>query len=166
MLPVHCRWCLVSIRGGEGVKYSHVKGLLKLPPQTPLADTSNLAPSWLLAEAPLSWSGVTGCKSGSTHTSLHTSVSRESVMSWISLCLRDGKPPFAQESACSTLNLLPHSHLEGRRDGVQPYHTVRASWKADLCNVNPCSVRSRTVSQVEALFTFAKSTCLGQTWYL
>ena len=46
----------------------------------------------------------------------------------ISLCLRDEKLPFAQESACSTLKVLPHSHLEGRRDhGVQPYRRARAS---------------------------------------
>lgn len=93
MLPVHCCPCLVSVRWGEGIKYSHIEvGLLKsTPPQTPLADTSSLAPCWLLADAPLSWLEVTGCKSGSTQTSLHTSVSKEAVMSWISLCLRDRK---------------------------------------------------------------------------
>ena len=92
----------------QGVKHSHIKvGLLKPTiPDSPLADTSNLAPS--------SWSGVTGCKSGSVHISLHTSVSREAVISRISLCLTDEKPPFLQDSACSTSKLLPHSHLEGR----------------------------------------------------
>ena len=51
-----------------------------------------------------------------------------------------------------------HSHFERRRDGVQPYRRVRASWKADLCSVKSCCMRDRTVSQVEAPFTFAKST--------
>ena len=42
------------------------------------------------------------------YTSLQSSVSREAVMSQISLCLRDGKPPFAQESACP---VTMHIHI-------------------------------------------------------
>ena len=36
-----------------------------------------LHPSCEIAEAPFSWLGETGCKSGSTHTSLHTSISSD-----------------------------------------------------------------------------------------
>ena len=70
-------------------------------------------------------------------TSLHTSVSRLAVRSRISLCLIVGSPPLAHESACSTVKLLPQSHLEGSLDGVQPYRRAKASWKADLCKAKP-----------------------------
>ena len=72
MLPVHCHWCRVSVRGGEGVKYSHIKvGLLK--PTTSDSIGWHIQPCTILT---VGW-GVTACKSSSTHTSLHTSVSRE-----------------------------------------------------------------------------------------
>ena len=69
-----------------------------------------------------------------------------------------GKPPFAQDNACSTLKLLPQPHLLGKRAGIQPYRRARASWKADLCSVKPCSVKGRAVSQVEDPFSFDSAT--------
>ena len=129
-----------------------------LPPQTPFADTSSLAPSCVLAVAPDSCSGVTGCRLGSMHTSLQASVRRFAVRSRISLCRKVGKPPFLQDRACSTVKVLSQSHFEGRLDGVHPYLRARASWKAALCSVNPWSLRGRTVSQVEAPFSLACTT--------
>ena len=124
--------------GAIGLKTLTSKNVFSyLPPQTPFADRSSLAPSCVLADAPSSWLGETGCKSGSTRTSLHTSVSNEAVMSLISLCLIVGNPPLAQDSAWSTVKAWPHSHFVCNFDGVQPYLNARASWKADLCRVNP-----------------------------
>ena len=128
-----------------------------LPPHTTFADRSSLAPSCKLAEAPSSWLGATGCKSGSTCTSLHTSVSSDAVMSLISLCLWAGNPPLAQDNAWSTEKACPHLYFDGSLGGDQPWRNANASWKADLCKVNPCSARGRTVSHVEALFSTARA---------
>ena len=89
--------------------------------------------------------------------SLQTSVStcRLVVKSWISSCLIEGNPSLAHESACSTVKLLPQSHSDGSLDGGQPYLGANTSCKADLCRENPCSVRGKTVSHVEAPFSFA-----------
>ena len=38
-------------------------------------------------------------------------------------------------------------------EGVQPYRNASASWKTDLCRVNPSSAKGRTVSHVEAPFS-------------
>ncbi len=89
-----------------------------LPSQKPFAAISKRAPSWVLEEAPLRCSPVIGCRSGSTHTSLHTFVRRFAVKSLISLCLIDGKPPFGQERACSIENLAPQPHVEGVEIGI------------------------------------------------
>ena len=133
------------------IENPHVKvRLFVSSPQTPFADTSSLAPSCVLAVAPDSCSGVTGCRLGSMHTSLQASVRRFAVRSRISLCRKVGKPPFLQDRACSTVKVLSQSHFEGRLDGVHPYLRARASWKAALYSVNPWSLRGRTVSQVEA----------------
>ena len=131
-----------------------------LPSYALLADMSSLAPSCEFAVVPDSWLGDTGCSSGSMHTSLHTYVSIWAVRSRISLYLIVGKPPLAQESACSTVKLLPHSHFRGCLDGVQPYRRASASWKGDVCKEKPWSLRGRTVSQVEAPFSLARSIAL------
>ena len=73
------------------------------------------------------------------HTSWHTSVRRVAVRFFISLCLIEGKPPLAQDRACSTEKVEPQAHLTGNLSGVQPYRNARASWKAPLCNAKPCS---------------------------
>ena len=78
----------------------------------------------------------------------------------ISLCLIDGKPPLAQDSACSTEKVEPQARLAGNLSGVQPYHSARASWKAPLCNAKPNSESGRTVSQVEEPFSLASFTDL------
>ena len=93
-------------------------------------------------------------------TSWHTSVRRVAVRFLISLCLIDGKPPFAQERACSTEEEEPQAHLVGSLSGVQPYRNARASWKAPLCSAKPCSERGRTVSHVDEPFLLAKLTAL------
>ena len=169
MLSVAGSRCLVLIGGGVGVEDSYIKkGLFKSPPpHTPFAKMSSLAPSCELAVAPDSWSDVVGCRLGSMHTSLHTSVRRLAVRSRISLCLMEGKPPLAHESACSTVKLLPQSHLDGRFEGDHPYRRAMASWKAALCSEKPCSLRGRAVSQVEAPFSLARSTafcCCAGNW--
>ena len=92
------------------------------------------------------------------HTSWHTSVRRVAVRSLISLCLIDGKPPLAQDRACSTEKVEPQAHLAGNLSGVQPYRSARASWKAPLCNAKPCSESGRTVSQVDEPFSLASFT--------
>ena len=141
------------------IENPHVKvRLFVSSPQTPFADTSSLAPSCVLAVAPDSCSGVTGCRLGSMHTSLQASVRRFAVRSRISLCRKVGKPPLLQDRACSTVRVLSQSHFGGRLDGVHPYLRARASWKAALCSVNPWSLRGRTVSQVEAPFSLACTT--------
>ena len=125
------------------------KVLSCLPPQKPLAAMSSLAPSVVIADRPDSTSLDTSCRSGSTWTSWHTSVSRFAVMSLISLCRMEGNPPRGQESTCSTVKLAPHSQLEGVRGGAHPYLKARASTKAPLCKTKPCSSKGREVSQLE-----------------
>ena len=119
---------------------------------------SSLAPTCWLAEAPLSWSDISGCRSGSTQTSLHTSLSSVAVMYCISLCLTEGNPPLEHDSACSTLKRFPQTQVGGMFVGVQPYLSAMASWKAALCSVKPCSENGATVSQEEALLCLAKPT--------
>ena len=62
--------------------------------------------------------------------------------------------PLAQDRACSTEKVEPQAH------GVQPYRSVRSSWKAPLCNAKPCSESGRTVSQVDEPFSLASFTDL------
>ena len=56
-----------------------------LPPQSPLTAISSLAPSVVMAVRPDSSSVVSSCRSGSTRTSLQTSLRRLAVMTLISL---------------------------------------------------------------------------------
>ena len=87
-----CDWFLLE--GARGLNTLTSRYVFRIfPPQTPLADISKRAFSWLFAEAPLSWSALTGCRLGSTHTSLHTSVRRDAVVSLISLCLNVPRKP-------------------------------------------------------------------------
>ena len=118
--------------------------LLKVPPppQTPFAAMSSRAPACELAVA------------------LHTSVRRVAVRSRISLCLIDGKPPLAQDRACSTEKEAPQAHFDCSLSGVQPYRRARASWKAPLCRVKPYSVSGKAVSQEEEPFSLARFTDL------
>ena len=83
------------------------------PPHSPLVVMSRRAPSWLLEVAPWRCSPVTGCKCGSMHTLLQTSVRRLAAISLISLCHKVGKPPLEQERAISTKNCEPQSQLTG-----------------------------------------------------
>ena len=67
------------------------------------------------------------------HTSEHTSVSKVAIESHTSLCRSDGKPPFGQESACSTERLAPQAQLHGKRKRGQSYLKEIVSQKAPLC---------------------------------
>ena len=118
---------------------------------------SNLAPSWVLADAPERCSPVMNCMCGSVQTSLHTSDNTFAVRCLISLCLIDGKSSFGQDMACSTENCEPQSQWMGVRDGIHPYHKHRASRNVLLCRVNPNSAIGRAVSQLDTPFSWASS---------
>ena len=107
---------------------------------------SSLAPSSLIAEAPLSVSLVMGWSGGSMQTSLHTSDIQFPIVSWTSLWQMDGKPLLAQDSECSTEKFFPQAQLMGHFEGGQPYLRAKASRKADLCRVKLCSFRGRAVN--------------------
>ena len=47
------------------------------------------------------------------HMSLQISVSKLVVMSLISLCRMEGKPPLEHDKACSTENFVPQTQAEG-----------------------------------------------------
>ena len=111
--------------GARGLNTLTSRNILSsLPPQKPLAAMSNLAPSSVFAVRLVIVSVVISCRSGSTLTSLHTSVNRVAVKSLISLWRREwrreGKPPRGQESKCSTTKLAPHTQVVGVFNGAQP----------------------------------------------
>ena len=81
---------------------------------------SSLAPSSVVAEAPENVSPVMGCRCGSMHTSLQTSVIRLAMVSRISLCLIVGNPPFGQDRECSTVKCEPQAHCMGGSVGGLP----------------------------------------------
>ena len=58
---------------------------------------------------------------GSTRTSLQSSFNRIDVIFLMCLCRKEAKPPFLQEWACWSSNLLPHSQLDGSLVSVQQY---------------------------------------------
>ena len=116
----------LTIRWSMGIEHSRSKG----PPQKPLAATSSLAPSSVMAEAPESASPVMGCSVGSMDTLLQTSEMRLAVRSLISLCRMVGNPPLGQDRACSTEKLVPHVPVVGVCWGSQPYLRAMASLKA------------------------------------
>ena len=122
-----------------------------LPTQKPLAAMYNRVPSMVIVDFQENSSIIASCKSGSTLTSLQTSLRSVAVMSLISLCRREGKPPREQKSTCSTVKLAPHTQLFGILEGVHPYLKARASTKAPLCREKPCSSSGIAVSQLEEL---------------
>ena len=113
---------------------------------------SALALLSLLADLPRV-SPLSSCNSGSTLTFEHTSVNSEAVRSLMLLCLRVGKPPLLQDKACSTVNLLRHTHSVGSSLGIQPYRRAIASQKAPLCKLKLNSLSGNVLSQEEALFS-------------
>ena len=52
-------------------------------------------------------SPVSCCKSGSTRTSLQTSVNNDAVMFLMKLCLNDTNRPFLHDKACIRSNFMP-----------------------------------------------------------
>ena len=120
-LYVAARLCW-RLEGAIGLKTLTSKNALSYrPPQKPLAAICSLAPSSVTAEAPVMGSPVIGCSVGSMQTSLHTSDSQHPTVPRTSLCLIEGKPPFGQESECSTVKLDPQAQLVGTLDGSHPY---------------------------------------------
>ena len=105
--------CAYLMGHGDWILWYQSMFSWKYPPQTPFAAMSSRAPACELAVAPISSSSVTGWSSGSVHTSLHTSMRRVAVRSRMSLCLIDGKPPLAQDRACSTEKGAPQAHFDG-----------------------------------------------------
>ena len=114
---------------------------------------SRQAPSSLFADLCASLSPVTGCKQGSVPTPWHISVKNSAVISLISLCRIEGKPPQEQLKACSIVNFWSHTQREGSWSGCQPYLRHKASRKAPLWRVNPWSAIGRVLSHVEAPFS-------------
>ena len=82
-------------------------------------------------------SPVMGCNVGSMQTSLQTFDSQSPTVSQTSLCLMEGKPPFGQESACSTVKWVPQAQLVGTFEGSQPYLKAIASLNVPLWSENP-----------------------------
>ena len=125
-------------------------------PQKLSAATSSLAPSSLLAVRWIRCSSVIGCRGGSVPTLWQTSLKNSAVMSRSSLWRMEGKPPWGQLKACSTVNCLPQEHWRGRFEGYQPYLRQRASRKALLCNAKPCSEIGSVDSRLEPPFSVDK----------
>ena len=128
---------------------------------------SSHVPVCVLAVVPLITSYVMGWRSGSTQTSIHTSVRRVVVRSWISLYLMEGKPSLAQDRAFSIEKETLQSHFDGNLFGVQPYLNARASWNGLLCKKNPCSLSGIALSHVEDPLSEASSTNLlmSSKWF-
>ena len=89
---------------------------------------------------------------GSIHTLWHTSVNRVAIRFWILFNLIKGNPSLAHDKA-STENLLPQVHVDRTSDGVQPYLSAKASWKA-------CEEQSHVLLEVGAVTI--PSSLLGQ----
>lgn len=103
----HCQ-ARLPVGGSMWIEDANVKKCsFKRPPQKPFAAVSRRAPSWVFEVALEKIFPDNGYSSGSMQTSLHTWVNRSAVKSLISLWRIEGKPPFGQDSACSTENLIP-----------------------------------------------------------
>ena len=61
-----------------------------------------------------------------------------------------------QERACSTEKVAPQTQVEGSRAGCQPYRNARPSRNSHFDKLNPCRLRGRHVSQLDAPASTAK----------
>ena len=123
------------------VEYPNIKNAhcLSLPKKL-WATMSILALSSLFAVLCLNSSPVTGCRHGSVPTAWHTSLRRLAVMSLISLCQIEGKPPLGQLSVWSTVNCVPQMQWERGCCGLQPYlrpAQANASMECPFVEGNP-----------------------------
>ena len=88
---------LLAVGRGKRVEYTHVKvGFLISTTPEAICRMSSLAPSSVIAEAPVRVSPESGCRVGSMQTSLHTSNSQPPTVSRTSLWRMEGKPPLGQ----------------------------------------------------------------------
>ena len=158
MLSVASRMCHVFVWCVIGIVNPHIKAchLLPLAPHS-VGWQVKLTPSCELAKAPDSawiW-GYTLYNSGSLYTSLHTFVSKLAVGPCkISLCVIEGNPPLAHESACSTVKLLPPSHF------LMAVWMVTSHITGPMHHERLTYVEKRTVSHVQAPISFPLSMTL------
>ena len=115
-------------------------------PQKPNTLMSRCAPGSVLAEARERDSPESGWREGSVEKLWQTSDNRATVMSRTSLWQIEGKAPFGQLRACSTLLDLPQTQCEGRWGGDQPYQRATASQNAPLRKAKPWHSRGKAVS--------------------
>ena len=72
-----------------------------------------------------------------------------------------GKAPSGQETACSTVKVVPHAQCDGVCGSCQPYRRASASQKALSWRENPnSSIGDVIISQLEAPFSLASSIAL------
>ena len=143
--------CHLSIGGCIGLNTRTSRNVhSNLPPQNPLTEMSNLAPSVVIADCPDNSSLVILCNSGSTRTSLQTSVNKFAVISLTSLCRIEGKPPREPESTCSIVKSAPHSQVERIREGIHPY------LKANREGIHPYLKANR-----EGIYPYQRRPCEG-----
>ena len=141
ILPVALGNGAVLVRAGKGIEYPDVE-VCPLPVSSPKVLCDD-APSSRFAVLWKSRSSVTGCRCGSVPTPWQTSVSRCAVISLISLCLIEGKPPLWQLRAWSTVNLLPQAQWEGTCVLVAIHSVGRVRR-----GMHPCGVRSHVLGWV------------------
>ena len=116
--------------------------------QNPLAATSNLVSSDVLAAVCSNCSLVSFCYVGSMRTSWHTSFSRVTVMLLSLLWQSVMNSPFLHVRACSMLKLFPHKHVLGVRGNGRPHLILTRSQNSCLSSMYPSSI-GRVVSHVE-----------------
>ena len=146
------RYYIAKLRGLK--THTSKKAHSKRPPQKPLAATSSLAPSFVMAQVPERASPVIGCKVGSMHTLWQTSLIRFAIKS-IFIVSYSWETALWTQYACSTEKFVPHTYVVGVCKGCQPYLRVVAFLRAPSWGVWPNSSRGRDVSQLEAPFSCA-----------
>ena len=82
------------------------------------------------------------------------------MISLTSLWRMVGKPPLGHVMARSTVNRFPQEQVWGMDWSCQPYLRHIASLNALLCRSKPCRAIRRAVSQVDAPFSWERSSRL------
>ena len=123
-----------SVQGGWTHLCQKMHGSL---PHKLSAGMSRRAPSSLFADPSVRCSPLSGWSGGSILILWLISVRNPAVMSLNSMWWIEGKPPWVQISACSTVKCWPQMQWDGRWEGGQPYCKQRASRNAPLWRANP-----------------------------